>query len=87
MKLSEMHELLRFYVDDAVSLTVATSILNAGQNSMAIEVKASFPQLNATLPEGTFIFPEKYQTAIHLPKGRVIPNHFANVRSNTREHG
>lgn len=47
-------------VDDVVDNTTAVRWLNAGQNQMAAEARASFTQLSANNLNGTFDFPEKY---------------------------
>jgi nitrate/nitrite-specific signal transduction histidine kinase len=52
--------LINANVDDVVDTTVATSWLNAGQNQMATEARASFTQLDSTNANSTFDFPEKY---------------------------
>lgn len=62
MKLTEMQSYLRFLVDDAVDAGITAILLNDGQNKMAIEVKATFPQLVAENPDSTFVFPEKYHS-------------------------
>ena len=55
-----MINLLNANVDDVVDTSTATRWLNAGQNQMAVEIRASFTQLDATNPNSTFDFPEKY---------------------------
>jgi hypothetical protein len=55
-----MINLLNANVDDVVETSTAVSWLNAGQNKMAAEARASFTQLSATNLNGTFDFPEKY---------------------------
>ena len=60
MILSEMIALLNTNVDDVTDNTTAVRWLNAGQNQMAAEARASFTQLSATNLNGTFDFPEKY---------------------------
>ena len=52
--------MLNANVDDVVDNTTAVRWLNAGQNIMAIEAKASFTQLDPANLNGTFDFPEKY---------------------------
>lgn len=60
MTVTEMLAMIRFLVDDAVETTTAINLLNMGQNKMAVEVKANFPQLSKDDINGTFVFPEKY---------------------------
>lgn len=60
MILSEMIALLNTNVDDVIDNATAVRWLNAGQNQMAAEARASFTQLSATNLNGTFDFPEKY---------------------------
>jgi hypothetical protein len=55
-----MINLINANVDDIVETSTAISWLNAGQNQMAIEARASFPQLTIDNQNGTFDFPEKY---------------------------
>lgn len=55
-----MIAMLNANVDDVVDNTTAVRWLNAGQNIMAIEAKASFTQLDPANLNGTFDFPEKY---------------------------
>jgi hypothetical protein len=55
-----MLELINANVDDVVDASVAVRWLNAGQNKMAAEARASFKQLNAANINETFDFPEKY---------------------------
>lgn len=61
MLLSDMIALLETYVDDTVAAADAVRWLNAGQNKMATEVRASLPQLTVTPNLDTsFAFPEKF---------------------------
>jgi hypothetical protein len=60
MILNDMVSLLNRYVDDVVDITTATALLNAGQNAMAENVEADFPQLASSDINGTFVFPQKY---------------------------
>lgn len=61
MLLSDMLLLLETYVDDSINNPDAVRWLNAGQNKMAVEVKAAFPQLTITSGlNTTFVFPEKF---------------------------
>lgn len=61
MQLKDMIELIELYIDDVVQAKDAVRLLNAGQNKMATEVRANFPQLTLTSDlSGTFIFPEKF---------------------------
>lgn len=60
MNLTELVNLLNANVDDVVDTTTATRWLNAGQNLMASEARASFKQLDPTDANSTFDFPEKY---------------------------
>jgi hypothetical protein len=55
-----MLAMINVNVDDVVDTPTAVRWLNAGQNQMAVEARASFTQLAATNPNGTFDFPEKY---------------------------
>jgi hypothetical protein len=55
-----MIQMINANVDDVVDNTTAVRWLNAGQNQMAVEARASFTQLSATNLNGTFDFPEKY---------------------------
>lgn len=80
MKLSEMFTLLNLYVDDVVASTTATTLFNAGQNKMAAEIKAAFPQLVATNPDDTFIFPEKYHETPILYAAAMIKAQDSSIR-------
>lgn len=80
MKLSEMFTLLNIYVDDVVAATTATTLFNAGQNKMAAEIKAAFPQLTASVTDGTFIFPEKYHETPVLYAAAMIKAQDSSVR-------
>jgi hypothetical protein len=55
-----MINLINANVDDVVDSFTAINWLNAGQNKMAIEARASFTQLSPNNLNGTFDFPEKY---------------------------
>lgn len=80
MKLAEMFTLLNLYVDDVVSSTAATTLINAGQNKMAAEIKAAFPQLSVTDTEGTFVFPEKYHETPVLYAAAMIKAQDSSIR-------
>lgn len=60
MNVTEMLAMVRFLVDDTVDAPMIINLLNMGQNKMATEVKATFPQISKDDINGTFIFPEKY---------------------------
>lgn len=60
MNINEMKALLNFYVDDTVDGTIAVTLLNLGQNELAIAAKCNFPQLDSNDQNSTFIFTEKY---------------------------
>jgi hypothetical protein len=55
-----MISLLNANVDDVVDVETAVRWLNAGQNQMAVEARATFTQLVSTNANGTFDFPEKF---------------------------
>ena len=55
-----MINLLNANVDDVIDNSVAVSWLNAGQNKMASEARASFTQFTLTSLNSTPDFPEKY---------------------------
>ena len=80
MKLSEMFTLLNLYVDDVVASTTATTLFNAGQNKMAAEIKAAFPQLVSTNPDDTFIFHEKYHEIPILYAAAMIKSQDSSIR-------
>lgn len=80
MKLSDMYTLLGTYVDDVVTPTTATQLLNAGQNKMAVDAKAVFPQLSDSTPEGTFIFPEKYHEIPVLYAAAMVKAQDSSIR-------
>jgi len=58
--LSDMIALVNANVDDVVDTVPVVQWLNAGQNKMASEARASFTQLVASNTNSTFDFPEKY---------------------------
>ncbi|CAB4144664.1 hypothetical protein UFOVP453_53 [uncultured Caudovirales phage] len=60
MNVTQMIQMINANVDDVVDNTTAVRWLNAGQNQMAAEARASFTQLSANNLNGTFDFPEKY---------------------------
>lgn len=60
MNLQDMIAAINRRVDDTISTTDAVDFLNAGQNVLAMEIGASFEQLQVTNLSGTFDFPEKY---------------------------
>lgn len=80
MKLSEMFTLLNVYVDDVVSSPIATTLINAGQNKMAADIKAAFPQLSVTNPDDTFVFPEKYHEIPVLYAATMIKAQDSSIR-------
>jgi hypothetical protein len=80
MKLSEMITLLGVYADDVIDTTTATTLFNAGQNAMAVDIKASFPQLVSTNVNDTFIFPEKYHEAPILYAASMIKAQDSSIR-------
>lgn len=55
-----MINLINANVDDVAEVDIAVMWLNAGQNYMASEARASFSQLSVDNLTGTFDFPEKY---------------------------
>lgn len=55
-----MIALINANIDDVVDNVAAVQWLNAGQNKMASEARASFSQLNSADSNSTFVFPEKY---------------------------
>lgn len=79
MILSEMQSLLRFYVDDAVEGAISVMLLNAGQNRMAQEVDASFPQL-AGNPDDTFVFDAKYHEMPIIYAAAMFKGYDSSVR-------
>lgn len=60
MNVSEMIDILNANVDDVVDNTTAIRWLNAGQNKMASEARASFTQFTISNLNATPDFPEKY---------------------------
>ncbi len=60
MNVTQMISLINANVDDVVDTNSAIQWLNAGQNQMAMEARASFTQLSANDVTATFDFPEKY---------------------------
>lgn len=80
MKLSDMFTLLNLYVDDVVASTIATTLFNAGQNKMAAEIKAAFPQLVATNVDDTFVFSEKYHEIPVLYAASMIKAQDSSIR-------
>ena len=55
-----MIDLLNANVDDVIDNTIAVQWLNAGQNKMASEARASFTQFTISNLNATPNFPEKY---------------------------
>jgi hypothetical protein len=80
MNLSDMKAMLDGYVDDVIDITLATRLLNAGQNKMATSARASFPQLAATVTDGTFVFPEKYHETPVLYAAAMIKAQDSSIR-------
>lgn len=80
MILSEMFTLLNTYVDDVVPSTTATVLFNAGQNKMAAELKAAFPQLVATNQDDTFVFDVKYHEIPVLYAAAMIKAQDSSIR-------
>ncbi len=80
MKLSEMITLLNTYVDDVVAASTATTLFNAGQNKMAAELKAAFPQLVSTAVDSTLSFSEKYHEIPVLYAAAMIKAQDSSVR-------
>lgn len=80
MVVTEMLTYLRFLVDDVVDTSIAGSLLNAGQNKMAVEVKANFPQINTTTPDATFVFPEKFHEMPVLYAAAMYKTYDSSVR-------
>lgn len=60
MILTEMIAAINRRVDDTISTTDAVDFLNAGQNVLAMEIGATFAQLNVNDPNSTFDFDSKY---------------------------
>lgn len=80
MKLSEMFTLLNLYADDVISPAIATVLFNAGQNKMAAEARASFPQLDPTNTEDSFVFDAKYHETPVLYAAAMIKAQDSSVR-------
>jgi hypothetical protein len=80
MKLSDLINLLNGYVDDVIDATTATRLFNAGQNQMAVDIKASFPQLIASNLNDTFVFPEKYHEAPVLYAAAMVKAQDSSIR-------
>jgi hypothetical protein len=60
MILSDMINAINRRIDDSIAVADATEFLNAGQNILAMEIGASFNQLNSSVLTGTFDFDAKY---------------------------
>lgn len=79
MNLSDMKALLELYVDDIVPVETAVLLLNNGQNKMAAEVKAKFPQLPQDLTS-TFTFDAKYHETPVLYAAAMIKSQDSSIR-------
>lgn len=80
MKLSDMFILLNTYVDDVVAATTATMLFNAGQNKMAAELKAAFPQLVSTVTDSTLSFDIEYHEVPVLYAAAMIKAQDSSIR-------
>jgi hypothetical protein len=79
MQLSDMKSLLELYVDDIVPIETVVLLLNAGQNRMAMEVKAKFPQLTQNLAD-TFVFDSKFHEGPILYAAAMIKAQDSSIR-------
>lgn len=80
MRLADMFTLLNTYADDVVPPSTATMLFNAGQNKMATEIRAKFPQLVATNTEDTFVFDEAYHEIPILYAAAMIKAQDSSIR-------
>lgn len=60
MNVQQMIDAINRRIDDSILPADAVEFLNAGQNVLAMEIGATFPQVSVTTLTGTFDFEEKW---------------------------